>query len=61
MKGQADIWPSPSEVRRHRLFDRVMNSITDGDSSVGALEGSTEEEQFQDESTVESSSASASA
>ncbi len=39
-------------------FDRVMKSITDGDSSVGALEGSTEEEQFQDESTVESSSVS---
>ena len=42
-------------------FDRVMKSITDGDSSVGALEGSTEEEQFQDESTVESSSVSESA
>ena len=27
-------------------FDRVMNCITEGESSVGALEGSTEEEQF---------------
>ncbi len=27
-------------------FDRVMNSITQGDSSVKALEGSMEEEQF---------------
>ncbi len=27
-------------------FDRVMNAITQGDSSVKALEGSTEEEQF---------------
>lgn len=27
-------------------FDRVMNCITDGQSSVGALSGSTEEEQF---------------
>jgi isocitrate lyase len=27
-------------------FDRVMNAITEGDTSVGALSGSTEEEQF---------------
>ena len=27
-------------------FDRVMNCITDGESSVGALSGSTEEAQF---------------
>ena len=27
-------------------FDRVMDCITGGESSVGALSGSTEEEQF---------------
>ena len=27
-------------------FDRVMNCVTVGESSVGALEGSTEEAQF---------------
>jgi isocitrate lyase len=27
-------------------FDRVMNAITEGESSVGALSGSTEENQF---------------
>ena len=27
-------------------FDKVMNCITEGQSSVGALSGSTEEEQF---------------
>jgi isocitrate lyase len=27
-------------------FDRVMNAVSEGETSVGALSGSTEEQQF---------------